>query len=149
MLWQYHRSCCDEALGATRQGRPLSIADRGLVPDTSSTGYRRAKLAILASCQAVALLAAPSVPQHHGSVRIRSHAERGPPNNLRGRGFPAELRVTAESKSERLTEATTWTEAPPRRASCGGRPTAFTRKADSDEGRRLANQRAGQSPPLG
>ena len=22
MQWQYHKSCCDEALGATRQGRP-------------------------------------------------------------------------------------------------------------------------------
>ena len=65
----------------------------------------------------------------------------GRQTKFRGKGFPAELRVTAESKSERLTEATTWTEAPPRRASCGGRPTAFTRKAASDEGRPSAGRR--------
>ena len=91
---------------------------------------------------AVAQLAALRVPRHHSSAPIWSHAERRPPNKFRGKGFPAELRVTAESKSERLTEATTWTEAPPRKASCGGRPTGFTRKAASDEGRPLAGRRA-------
>lgn len=44
---------------------------------------------------------------------------------FRGKGFPAALHITAESESERLKEATTWTEAPPQRASCGGRPAAF------------------------
>lgn len=87
------------------------------------------------------LLAAPSVRRCHGSVPIRSNAEQSPPNKLRGRGFPAELRVTSEIKSERLTEAATWTETPPRKASCGGRLAAFTRKAASDEGRPLAGRR--------
>lgn len=129
------------ALGAARRGRPLSISDRGLVPDTFSAWNRRAKPAILAVWRALARLEAPSVWRGHGSVPIWSHAEQSPPNKLRGMGFPAELRVTAESKSERLTEATTWTEARPRKASCGGRPAAFTRKAASDEGHPLANQR--------
>lgn len=139
--YQVPQTCCDEALGATRQGRPLSIADGGVVPDTFSTGYRRAELAILAAWRAVALLAAPSVRRCRGSLPIRSNAEQSPPNKLRGKGFPAELHITAESKSERLTEATTWTEAPARKASCGGRLAAFTRKAASDEGRPLAGRR--------
>jgi len=61
---------------------------------------------------------------------------------LHGKGFAAELHITAESKSERLTEATTWTEAPPRKASCVGHPAAFTGKTACDGGRPLADQRA-------
>jgi len=61
---KYHEFCWDEALGATRQGRPLSTADRGLELDTFAAGYRRAELAILASWQAKELLAAPRFGPH-------------------------------------------------------------------------------------
>lgn len=83
------------ALGAARR-QPLSISDGGWGPDTFGAGYRRAELAILSAWRAVTLLAAPSVRRCHGAVPIRSNAEQSPPNKLRGRGFPAELHITAE-----------------------------------------------------
>lgn len=133
--YQVPRICWDEALGATRQGRPLSIADRAWCRTRSVLGIVGPSLQFFHRGRPWRCW------RHHGSVPIWSHAERSPLNMLRGKRFPAELHIPAESKSERVTEATTWTEAPPRKASCGGRPTAFTRKAASDEGRPLAGRR--------